>query len=480
MKVTIFLNSLSLGGTEKAACQWARLLQQRGHKVSAVALEDGPRRADLEQAGISLHIPQDRNNPNSIAGLLQSSDVIHAHAPGFPHQGDILGQALRLLPRNIPVVQTNIFGQLRNTAEDGWTHFRLFISWTSCVQAARRAGRPLDLEFFRHQSVAVYPVEDPFGIMTNDELQMTDGRAQIPDMKSEHTRHAEAFRKMLGLGKEHVLFGRFSRPEPNKWTPLVLDAFLAAYRNNPNIRLLLREPPPAVAHHLISSGLATWFPSCNETYGTTNQEQGTRNDEPGTKNQPQTQPSVIRHSPCIILLRATPDPVKLTISQLACDIVLHTSSIGESFGYGLAEPMALGKPVITNSVPWHDQAQIELVQHGECGLIASTVPSMKAAILRMAECAELRVRWGESSRKRVLQIADPVESTSRVEMAIKCALEGSENPLAEQDLEKAIKTAENLDKHQWGHSLEEQLWLRSRAGWVEFMRWQRELRNRIG
>src|SRR5437867_7163847 len=45
--------------------------------------------------------------------------IIHAHAPGHPHPGDILGQALALVPK-IPVLQTNIFGRLENPSEDAW------------------------------------------------------------------------------------------------------------------------------------------------------------------------------------------------------------------------------------------------------------------------------------------------------------------------------------------------------------------------
>jgi hypothetical protein len=86
------------------------------------------------------------------------AEVIHAHAPGHRHEGDVLGEGLKRLPR-IPVVQTNVFGHLTNPAENAWTDFRLFISWTSCVQAARRVFRPLDENFFRRASVAVYPVD---------------------------------------------------------------------------------------------------------------------------------------------------------------------------------------------------------------------------------------------------------------------------------------------------------------------------------
>lgn len=444
VKIAEFLNSLSLGGTEKAACFWAGELANRGQHVIAVSLEDGPRRADLQRYGVPLRIVKDANDPNSIACLLEDADVIHAHAPGFPHQGDILGKALKLLPRKIPVVQTNIFGRLDNPAEDAWTDFRLFISWTSCVQAARRARRKLDLEFFRHQSVAVYPVEDPFG----SKVEGRGSRANLEKVAGE-------FRAAIGLEPCHVLFGRFSRPEPNKWTPLVLDAFLAAHSNNPNIRLLLREPPPAVAQHLTSSGLATWA-----------------QDSQLSASQ--------LFSFSVFLLPATSDPEELTISQLACDVVLHTSSFGESFGYGIAEPMALGKPVITNSTPWRDQAQIELVRHGECGLIASKVQSMKAAILRIAGSADWRAKCGIVARKHILEIANPAESTDRVEMAIKCAMEGSENPLAEQDLEKARKTAEYLDNHQWGHNFAEQVYLRTFTRKVNAFRAFHFLKKKLG
>ena len=498
MKALIFVNSLSLGGTEKAACTWAKSQARRMsvapenapqslfvNSVSVLSLTDGPRRRDLERIGIPLRAWSSSRLPSAseVSDAIAKASVIHAHAPGFPHQGDVLGEALQLLGRKIPVVQTNIFGKLQNPKEDTWTDFRLFISWTSCVQAARRAGRKLDLDFFRRQSVAVYPVVDPLRgnseyAMRNAEWPVAEGReekAEIGNVKDEGGKQkneseklkveSAKLRKAIGLGPEHVLFGRFSRPEPNKWTPLVLDAFLAAHRVNPRLRLLLREPPAEVAEYLVRKKFGAWLQDFQ----------------------------LSASSLPVFLLSATSDSEDLAVSQMACDVILHTSSIGESFGYGLAEPMALGKPVITNSVPWHDQAQIELVRHGECGLIASTVPSMKSAILRMAEngyqFSDLRFQgagsrvsrslMGERARHHILSVADPEESTNRVEMAMRCAMEDANNPRAEEDLEKAIKTAEYLDKHQWGHSSGESLWLRGTDAKIHFLRWQRGVRNRL-
>ncbi len=130
MRIVTFLNQLGLGGSEKAACHWTRALHQRGHEVHVLALQDGPRRTESERAGISVRLAN--LDATEIRNCLRElcPEVIHAHAPGYPHKGDVLGEALAMLPK-IPVVQTNIFGRLENPIENAWTDFRLFISWTS-------------------------------------------------------------------------------------------------------------------------------------------------------------------------------------------------------------------------------------------------------------------------------------------------------------------------------------------------------------
>ncbi|MGA3283141.1 MAG: glycosyltransferase family 4 protein [Verrucomicrobiota bacterium] len=399
MKVVSFVNILGLGGTEKAAGRWAWGLKERGHHVTMLTLMDGPRRAELEQHNVPVQVIS--TSARVIADRLReiSPEVVHAHAPGHPHEGDILGEALALLPRKIPVVQTNIFGKRQNPREDAWTDFRLFISWTACVQAARRTFRRLDGEFFRRCSVAVYPV-DPVEPPSAAEIA--------------------AFRKQLGVADDEVLFGRLSRPEPNKWTNLALDAFQKALRRNRKIKLLLREPPPFIAEKLRASADARHF----------------------------------------IILPATADAEELRLTLAALDGVLHTSLIGESFGYGIAEPMNLGKPVITHSVPWFDQAQIELVRHGECGFVASTPATMADAILTLANDTVLRRKFGAAARQHIRTLADPDTSIARLEAVLRAVVEKRDNPFAAEDLARARATAAYLDAHQFGHSWLEQLALR--------------------
>ena len=411
VKIIIFMNGLGLGGTEKAACRWAWGLKERGHDVTVLSLSDGPRRAGLEQRVVPLKIVP--AEPSAIANALReiAPDVIHAHAPGHPHEGDALGDALKVLPK-IPVVQTNVFGHLYHPGEDAWTDFRLFISWTSCVQAARRSFRKLDEDFFRRASVAVYPV-DPVEPATADEIA--------------------AFRKQLGVADDEVLFGRLSRPEPNKWTNLALDAFQKALRGNRKIKLLLREPPPLVAEKLRASPDADRF----------------------------------------VILPATADAGELRLTMSVLDVVLHTSLIGESFGYGIAEPMNLGKPVITHSVPWLDQAQIELVRHGECGFVANTPATMADAILTLTNDAALRRKFGAAARQHIRALAHPDTSIARLEAVLRAAVERRDNPFAGEDVERARAAAAYLDTHQFGHSLLEQLALRPFYYRVRFHQWRK-------
>jgi glycosyltransferase involved in cell wall biosynthesis len=398
VKVLVFINQLGLGGSEKAACTWARELKHRGHNLHFLSLKDGPRHSELEQSGIPVSIAAGdaKKLREQIRGV--RPDVIHAHAPGHPHAGDILGDAVAGLEK-IPVVQTNIFGHLFNPRENAWTDFRLFISWTSCVQASRRTFQPLKEEFFRRASVAVYPVIPDDGPVENERL---------------------AFRQQHGVATDEVLFGRLSRPDPNKWTELALDAFRLAARREKRIKLLLREPPRDVVKALNAATDRDRF----------------------------------------VVLPATGDEGELRLTQASLDAVLHTSSVGESFGYGIAEPMNYGKPVIANSVPWLDQAQIELVRNGECGFVTSTARAMTTAILKLARNNHLRLQLGQNGQAHIRKIAELSESLDRLELAFNCVIAGKDNPGTPADLVRARATALYLDREQFGHTLLEQAKLR--------------------
>lgn len=428
MKLTVFLNGLGLGGTEKAAVLWVKhLVKMAGvEEIKIASLEDGPRRKALEELGLDVRTGNSRVLQDTIAW----ADVVHSHFLGVPAASAFLTNAVKRAGRRIPVVETNVFGRLSLLpSEQTETSHRLFISWVSCVQAARRSGLSLDSSFFRRQSVAVYPVE-PWS------------ENELISLKQD----AQAWRNAAGLNPDHILFGRFSRPEPNKWEPMILRAFLCAQGKNQSIRLLLREPPPAIAADLIRQKLAAAFGAAAS------------------------------QTP-VLLLPATADLRELAVSQSACDVILHTSSIGESFGYGIAEPMALGKPVITHSVPWHDQAQLELVQPGKTGLVTSIHSSLTRAITHLADDSALRESLGRAAQNHILELSNPKISANKIMTALRCALENRDNPNLAMDSERAIQTARYLDRAQWGTGLQERFYLVGKNAWIEALRWQRKLRD---
>ncbi|MCX6896557.1 MAG: hypothetical protein NTZ16_13890, partial [Verrucomicrobia bacterium] len=238
MRILVFIETLGMGGMEKAACRWVVGLHRRNHAVLVVALTGGPRVQELLAAGVACQVVGGERT--HIGNLLQSfrPEVIHAHMPGFPSPIDILFEVLTDLKLKTPVLQTNIFGRLDNPRENPFVNFRLFVSWSSCVQAAQRAFRPLDRAFFRRASVAVNP------------LDADDGPA------AEENRD---FRERLGVQPHEVLLGQLCRPDPIRWDDFPLQAFRQAQARLGNLKFLIREAPPEIAAGIRNSPDADRF-----------------------------------------------------------------------------------------------------------------------------------------------------------------------------------------------------------------------------
>ena len=101
----------------------------------------------------------------------------------------------------------------------------------------------------------------------------------------------------------------------------------------------------------------------------------------------------------LTLLEPTESPADLRMMLAAGNCLLNFSQIGETFGLGLAESMALGLPVIVNSTPHMDNAQIELCEHEANGIVANTVSALTAAMRHLYEQPDYAMDLGREGRR---------------------------------------------------------------------------------
>lgn len=343
-----------IGGAEKAASVFASSLKLRGHSISYFS-PPGPRNLTLAQAGISRIDPPESGSVLSDHLLHEKVDAVFQYVPGYPSY-NLVYEALRNLGDQRPrLVEGNVFGRLDDPANSAVTDFRCFVSSASAAQAYRRKGRRLDSAALRTSTVVYNPLPRPEGDLDD-------------------TKQRNAVREELGVAANDLLILRMGRPS-HKWNWDEVRAFEKAHRANPLLRLLLIEPREEI-----------W-----------------REVEAG------------RWGNGIILHRALSDFDRLATIYMAGDLMLHMSDWGESYGYTIAEAMQYGLPMVTRTTPWGDNAQVELVEHGVTGYVCNSVGGAVAGLLRLAESAELRRRFGAAALSRIYRFGDLTHETDLLE-----------------------------------------------------------------
>ncbi|MFA6005694.1 MAG: glycosyltransferase family 4 protein [Patescibacteria group bacterium] len=106
----------------------------------------------------------------------------------------------------------------------------------------------------------------------------------------------------------------------------------------------------------------------------------------------------------------------------ACDVLLQTSQIGESFGCAIAEGMALGKPIITNSTDFlapvffdRDNAQVELVEDTMNGFVENTPEKMAQRIIELYNNRSLYEKISRANIQKARELFNTEKLTNRLE-----------------------------------------------------------------
>lgn len=104
----------------------------------------------------------------------------------------------------------------------------------------------------------------------------------------------------------------------------------------------------------------------------------------------------------------------------------------------------MGIPCITNSTPWADQAQLELVAHEKTGLHASTPETMSEALLELSQNTKKRIDFGNEAKARIHQISNPQTSLLKLEKMIEAVVQELSNPFQKIDYETTQQIHQNL------------------------------------
>lgn len=335
------VGNLEIGGTERVAQNFATSYAKLGHQSAVLACgAGGPRKGILNERGIEVFVGD--GDMGRIGTIIDDfrPEIVHYHRPGAGSawETEILRRARHPDRR---ILETNIFGRVDYSEGADFidVHFQLS-AW--CMWKWRSClGRD------RNRRAGV--------VLPN--------AVDIESFRRADAASVENFRRMKSIPLDAYLCGRIGQPSPAKWHPQNLFAFAAVAEKDPTAMLLLVGLPDSL--HPTLSRL----------------------------------PADTRRR--ILMLPTTISDSELCVMYSAMDCFLHGATIGESFGLVLAEAMLCSCPVVTASRPDRDNSHLELVGHGEGGLIAGSIRKLPAVALNLWSDPGSRARMSQLARPRI-------------------------------------------------------------------------------
>jgi hypothetical protein len=331
----------SLGGTDQAIEIRAASLSRDSFDVEAVGLWGGQRFERLKQHGT-----RGRELGGKIGELGRvlaeaRPHVLHYTRADRDCEYSAAVQRAAAAAGVAVLVETNVFGRPAGFVEPRKPDRTCHMSLASMLRCARGMGVSME-ELYRRGHRAVYlPVPTP------------EGYGASPSMPREEAR------RKLGVRPDELLACRIARPDLRKWSARLELALPRLFAQVPELRFVFMAAPPEKVR---------WLER--------------------------------RFGRRVICLEARTDLAELASVYSGSDLMIHSSGIGESFGLSVAEGMFHGLPVIVDSTPDMDNAQVEVVESERTGLVVASSAGFVAAATRLARDPGLRQRLGSAAARR--------------------------------------------------------------------------------
>ena len=337
-RIALISNALGLGGTDKMLESYATRQDRSRFDVHVIGVyELGERAAGLRAAGIDVSCADGERD--RLAELLRGTDLAHVFRWGMAEP--IVPAACRAAGV-ARMVETNIFGSVDPTPDREAFDVHLFVSTMCLLRYRKRVGADASAEFHRRHRVLSAPIE-------HEAL----ARHAPPSKR--------AAREALGLDPDRPVVGRVGRASDTKWRNLVVDMLPPLLELVPEAQVLLVGATPAKVERLRRLGV---LGRC------------------------------VLHEPTL-------DPMRLAAFYLACDVFASASEIGESQGISINEAQSFAIPIVTCSTPWADNAQVEFVEHGRSGWLASTPRPFAEAVADLLRDPARAAAFGEEGRRNI-------------------------------------------------------------------------------
>ncbi|MCK4346999.1 MAG: glycosyltransferase family 4 protein [Thermoplasmatales archaeon] len=351
------VNVLGLGSDAKNVGRTVKHFDKNIFNVSVcVLVPGGLREREIRKMGIKLY--NVNRNPEKFAELIKKKKIHVVHFSLGERQFSIFAKAA-IKAGALAIILLDSMEKMVDP-EISKLFDRHSVS-KMCAFRYKKWYKISNEEFHKNHMVAYLPIDvdeiDDFRISKNEILRR---------------------REKLGIGPNDLVIGRIGRPDIGKWSNILIDMMPHLIKKVPNVKFLIMGAPEVKKEEIEKSRLNKHF----------------------------------------IFLKT--DPSDRSVIEFLCliDIFAYSSIGGESFGRSIAEAMACKKPVVVNSTPLVDNAQVELVDNGKTGFVVYSPNAFAEAIAYLASNRDMARKMGLAGYAKVKREYEAKKYTRMLEKRI--------------------------------------------------------------